>query len=545
MGKLKESAIKSVVEDKKLDAIRVTNFMGGVSYTLNPLDTLRIIAASSIFAEPSYYRPSKAKASYLKRLYKIDILSSLYDDSTITKTEDLFIKAINNALDFNFEETLKLAVKLRHEFFMRLNPAVIVVMAALHPNRLEWAKANPGKFAEYVKTCTPRPDDIANQLEFYMWRTGDKTSLPNILKRAWANILPQYNKYQLAKYHSKLMIDIIRIAHIACDSNEALDELVKTGTIKVTDEDTTWERLRSQGKSWNEILNTITIPHMALLRNLRNLADDASVDMNTLNGALKQLKAGVLTGKQFPFRYYTAFNAVKNHSNSQKEILIKDALQECLEISINNFPKLKGKVACLSDNSGSAWGAFNSEFGSVTVADIGNLSSVMTAMSSEYGQVNVFGDKLLTKDISQKDGILTQHAEVTKLGREVGGATENGIWLFFDKITKNKEHFDTIFIYSDQQAGHGGLYGINERQYAHARHANGSRYIDVLKLVQIYRKEVNPKVNIFSVQTAGYDNTVLPENLYRGAILTGWTGKEVAYASEIINLWDEKDKTPN
>ena len=37
----------------------VTNFMGGDSYRINPLDTLKMISASSIFGEPSYYRGSK------------------------------------------------------------------------------------------------------------------------------------------------------------------------------------------------------------------------------------------------------------------------------------------------------------------------------------------------------------------------------------------------------------------------------------------------------------------------------------------------------
>ena len=41
------------------------------------------------------------------------------------------------------------------------------------------------------------------------------------------------------------------------------------------------------------------------------------------------------------------------------------------------------------------------------------------------------------------------------------------------------------------------------------------------------------------IQTAGYDNTILPESTYRGAILAGWTGNEVVYAKELSKLWDE------
>ena len=37
----------------------VTNFMGGDSYVVNPLDTLKMISASSIFGEPQYYVDGK------------------------------------------------------------------------------------------------------------------------------------------------------------------------------------------------------------------------------------------------------------------------------------------------------------------------------------------------------------------------------------------------------------------------------------------------------------------------------------------------------
>jgi hypothetical protein len=61
-------------------------------------------------------------------------------------------------------------------------------------------------------------------------------------------------------------------------------------------------------------------------------------------------------------------------------------------------------------------------------------------------------------------------------------------------------------------------------------------------LVNHYRKTVNPKVNVFSVQVAGYNNSVLPENLYRGALLAGWTGKEPVYAKAIIDTWNQIEK---
>jgi hypothetical protein len=218
---------------------------------------------------------------------------------------------------------------------------------------------------------------------------------------------------------------------------------------------------------------------------------------------------------------------------------IMDALEECIDIAIANTPKLKGKVMSLCDNSGSAWGACPSEYGTVTVAEIANLSALITGANAEDGYVGVFGDKLKTRGVSKRNGILTQLKESNDLGNGVGQATENGIWLFWDKAIKEKEHWDTVFIYSDMQAGHGGLYGTDWNEYKDFVHGRSGRHIDVLKLVQEYRRKVNSRVNVFSVQVAGYDNSALPENLYRGAVLTGWTGKESQYAQAIIETWDQ------
>ena len=46
------SKISKVVKENREVEIKkpIVNFMGGISYELNPLDTLKMISASSIFA---------------------------------------------------------------------------------------------------------------------------------------------------------------------------------------------------------------------------------------------------------------------------------------------------------------------------------------------------------------------------------------------------------------------------------------------------------------------------------------------------------------
>lgn len=525
----------------------VVNFMGGTSYEINPIDTLKMVTASSIFGEPQYYRDGEFEKARIKdgklwidRLFEdYSLIDSAYKGK---KTSEIMEDIIDKALDYDFEATINWAVTLRKEFFMRLNPQVIMVRAAIHPKRVAFNETHPGMFSEINTKVMSRADEPASQLTYYIYRNGSKKNVPNILKRSWAKKIESLNAYSMHKYKNSGigMIDVIRVCHA---NNKKIDELMKTGSLEVSESDNTWEVLRASGKTWMEILNSdITINHMALLRNLRGIFKEIE-DMEVCKSVLAKLKEGVLSGKQFPYRYYTALNAVKNDNKVNHKSLIMDALEECMDIACDNMPKLKGKTMCLSDNSGSAWGTCPSEYGSVTIAEIDNLSSVITARNSEEGYVGKFGDKLKVYPVGKRNGVLSQATEITH-GRsgDVGGATENGIWLFFKNAIENKEHWDNIFIYSDQQAGHGGLYGTDreQREYRKSGYCVNGMYVDVAKLIDTYRKEVNPNVNVFSIQTAGYNNVVIPEYGYRTNIMYGWTGKELTFADTMIKFWDEK-----
>lgn len=518
----------------------VANFMGGESFRINPLDTMKMVTASSIFGEASYYRDgkigNKVKDAYYKHNKIITgfvLLNEAYDGKTTTQIME---SVIDDALTYDFKESLDWAVTLRHEFNMRLNPQVIMVRAAVHPGRTEFTNKYPGEFNRIQQLVMSRADEPSSQVAYYLYMNKGKDSMPSVLKRSIANKLNGLTRYQIAKYknHEIGMIDTVRITHA---NSKIIDELMTTGTVKAEDNQKTWENLRSAGKSWKDIFNSIEIGHMALLRNLRGVFTEVD-DMKFCKKYLEKLKSGVVNGKQFPFRYYTALEMIKKSTCNHRALII-DALEECIDISLENMPKLKGKTMCLSDNSGSAWGAINSEYGTVTIAEIDNLSSVITARLSEEGYVGKFGDKLIVYPVSKRSGVLGQAEAIsTKRCSDVGGSTEGGIWEFFKNAIDNKEHWDNIFIYSDQQAGYGGLYGTSKQRSEYAKYSIGS-HINVYDLILEYRKKVNPKVNVFSVQTAGYDDVCIPEQAYRTSVQYGWSGKEIVYAKAYIDLWDE------
>ena len=514
----------------------VTNYMGGISFEVNPLDTLKMMSASSIFGEPQYYRDGEFADATVKTdpLFKVYSILTGFDGK---KTSAAMEEAIDKALDYDFEGTIEWAATLRKDYYMRLNPQVIMVRAAKHPKRQSYNEQHPGKFSDLMQQVMQRADEPAEQLAYYLFAFGNnnkgkdkKKEIPGFLKRAWAKRIERMTALEAHKYKNGGvgLINTVRICHA---TSPVVVELMRTGNVAVEESKETWEVLRSSGKSWREILETTRLGHMALLRNLRNIFTEIE-DYELATKLMEQLKGGVLKGKQFPFRYYNAYRMIQK-ADVHHQQLILDTLEECIDISCENQPKLKGKTMCLSDNSGSAWGTFNSEFGTMTIASIDNLSSVITARGSDEGYVGIFGDRLEIVPVSKREGVLSQAKHMDSFKDRIGMSTENGVWLFLDKAIRNKEHWDNIVIYSDMQAGHGGLYG---------RYCVNRRYIDVAKLVARYRQEVNPKVNVFCVQTAGYDNIVLPEYGYRTNLLYGWTGKELQFIDIMNRFWDEKDK---
>ena len=554
MSKISD-ANKRDYADKKFNEARqsdkiVKNFMDGESYTCDPLTTLKLVTASSIYGEPSYYRNSGMTAK--DGVYHQDALVNKYSVFPLwmkgKTTTQIMEQAIDEALSYDFEATLNWAVTLRNDFYMRLNPQVIMVRASQHPGRKDFTEKNPGKFDAINQKVMFRADDPLSQLSYYIFKNGGKANMPSILKRSIATKLSKLTPYEVAKYKNADM-GIQNAVFLTHAFSAPIDELVKTGTVAIDDSQKTWENLRSEGKSWKEIFNTVNMGHMALLRNLRGVFTEVD-DLDFCKKYLDRLKKGVEKGKQFPFRYWSAYQAVSSSHDIHHKSVILDALEECMDISMKNLPEIKGKTAVLSDNSGSAWGAIPSEYGTVKIAEIDNLSATIMACRSDEGVIIPFGDKIIPIPASKRNGILSQVKEVNKQGHNVGGATECGVWTFLDNAITNNVWYDNIIIFSDMQAGHGDLYGyddnIKKKGFcALGKPGYGVSYINVMDLINAYRNKVNPKVNVMCVQTAGYNNVVVPENIYRGVISYGWTGKEAILLDKVTKIWDETENQLN
>ncbi|HVO32068.1 MAG TPA: hypothetical protein VMV18_15095, partial [bacterium] len=216
--------------------------------------------------------------------------------------------------------------------------------------------------------------------------------------------------------------------------------------------------------------------------------------------------------------------------------VVLDAIEACLFKSMGNLPSFRGKVISLVDNSGSARGATTSALGRTRMCDIGNLTGLLTGMRAEEGEVGVFGDGLRVMPVRRIASVFDQLRTIDDAGAGIGGGTENGIWIFFRDAIAEKKRYDSIFVYSDMQAGHGGLYGVRPAEYASYGWPGMPNHIDVAKLVKEYRAKVNPDVNVYLVQIAGYQDTLIPEFYDRTYVLGGWGEGLLRFADYLTRL---------
>lgn len=509
------------------------NWMGGTSFEVkNPIAQLRMAASSCFFGEPMYYhRNGKAKPG--RHIHRMSL--SATDVKHLRETLDaidpvdwrgqnpseLMETTIDAALAHDPEATLQEASRLRTESHMRTTPQVILVRAANHP-----AVRGTGLVRAYAASIIARADEPAVGLAYQLHRYGKP--IPNALKKAWRDALQRFGDYALAKYRLESMaektVDVVNLVHPRSESTHKLAR----GVLK--NSGNTWEAIVSANgsnrKSWEQALKVMG--HMALLRNLRNLLG-AGVKPELF---VDKLREGARTGKQLPFRYYSAYKAVGKDAPGQ----VRDAIEDSLMTSLDNLPYFRGRTMSLCDNSGSAQGTATSSMGTMKVSTIANLTGILAGMRSLDGHLGVFGDRLETLSIRAKASVFDQLDRAEAMAKRIGMGTENGIWLFWDKAIKERQHWDNVFVFSDMQAGHGGLYGINPKSYRKYGWTGRPNYIDVPKLIAAYRKEVNPNVRVFLVQVAGYKDTLVPE-FYRGTyILGGWGPGLLKFAAEMAQF---------
>ena len=501
----KSKSVKTQKADRKFEeAVKIAhlNHHGGLAWDINdPLAQLRIAGASCFFGEPMYYQPKKEIKANMTQKGLEPIVPPEWYQMTPTQLMEL---AIDRALAVDVEATLIEAVRLRNDAFMRTTPQVILTRAANYP-----AQRGTGLVAQYAPQIMKRGDEPAVCLAYH-YHTYSGKPIPNSLKKAMKRVLEELDEYNLAKYrmesHEVKTVDVMNLVH---PKSKAIDKLAK-GELKQTGE--TWEAIISAKGStkdtWTESISHMG--HMALLRNIRNLLQKG-VEPKLFTDKLIE---GVDKGKQFPFRYFSAYKEVEDLAKGS----LLDTIEICMQKSLKNLPKFKGNILVLADNSGSMEQPV-SEKSKVHMLDVANLMGVIASHCWDEGDVCAFSDDFKFYTIRKIGSIFDQKKKITKINPSSTYLSRPLV-----HIIQNRLKYDAIVILTDMQVD---FYCGGENS---------------AKAIGVYRNQINPDVMVFAVNLAGYHGSMFPEFYDRTFLTGGWNDQIFKFMSEMYRLYGYETK---
>lgn len=435
--------------NEKSKGVKTTNLAGGEAYAQSPeLELISILLTS--FANDQFYKSAKDTFETLKQL--------------ISKSDKQFVA--------------KAAVYARTVFGMRSITHVVASELAKHIPGQPWAK-------DFYEAIVYRPDDM---MEILSYHTANNGKVPNSIKKGFAKAFDKFDKYKLAKYRGEnkgfKLIDVVNLVHpIPVESNaEAIRALTK-GELKSFD---TWEtELTKAGQEasnddekaefkkevWINLVREKKIGYFALLRNLRNIIEQAP---EVITEALVSLENETMIKKSLvlPFRFTTAFEEIQKLTDGKivREVLM--SLNKAVDIAVSNVPKFAGETLVVLDESGSMSGR---------PAQIGALFSAVLVKSNN-ADLMTFSDNARYQNVNPMDSTIT----IANSIKFASGGTN-----FHSIFQKSNKKYDRIIILSDMQ----GWVGHNT---PHAEYA-------------AYKKSYDANPFIYSFDLAGHGSMQFPE----------------------------------
>lgn len=479
--KNKTARVSKAVEAENLEDKVVKNKAGGNAYQLSEKEELATLVLTSFMGD-EYYESADART---KRIRELVAKQPYY--------------------------AAQCAVYARNEHGLR-SVSHVLVDAIVNSE----AARGEGWTRRFVNKAVFRVDDMTEILALQLQR--GKKGIPNSLKRGLADSFDKFDGYQLSKYRGEKrdvsLIDVVNLVHPkpTAKNAEALKQLVE-GTLRSTE---TWEaKLTKAGQdaktddekaalkdqAWGELVASRKIGYLALLRNLRNIVNDA--DAEVLRIALEMLVDPVLIKKSkiFPFQFLSAYTQVTDRK-------VRTALNKAIEISLDNLPEFEGRTLIAVDHSGSMGDGIGSN------KFIGDLFAAALWRKNSNADLVAFGGwaKYVTMD---SGNTLLSLAE--KLGMvDVDHSTNlSAVFGVADK------KYDRVFIFSDMQTwadgrpyddSRAGRYSYYGRSTPKGAASEGS-FKDYCK-----KYDVDPYV--YSFDLGGYGSTQFKPGNTKGKHMT-------------------------
>lgn len=320
--------------NKPSEGTKTTNVAGGKAYKQSPEMELVSLLLTS-FANEQFYRSSNDTFGRLKELLAV----------------------------CNPKFAAQAAVYARTKFNMRSISHVAASELAKHISGEQWAK-------DFYAAVVNRPDDMMEILSYYKANNNTKSTLvlPGSMKKGFALAFDKFDGYQLAKWRGEgkdfKLVDIVNLVRpVPSEQNAGAiqslikDELVNTNTWEAKlskagqDAEDDDEKVELKGKAWASLIREKKLGYMALLKNLRNIIQDAP---DVVNEAIESLtnENFVKNSRVLPFRFVTAYNEIVKMAQGGKDVRnVLVGLNKAIDLSLSNVPKFDGDTLVVLDVS--------------------------------------------------------------------------------------------------------------------------------------------------------------------------------------------------
>jgi 60 kDa SS-A/Ro ribonucleoprotein len=448
---------------------KTTNLAGGSAYKMTPeLELVSSLLTS--FLNDSFYESGKKRQVNIEKQVK--------------------------AVDPLF--AAKASVFARNEYGMRSVSHVVAAEIASTVKGEQWTK-------RYFDKIVHRPDDMMEILSLY--RANGGKNEPAALKKGFASAFGRFDEYQLAKYRgttkSVKLVDVVNLVHPA--HTEAIRKLVND---ELRNADTFEAKLSKAGQSgkedakgqaWSELVKSGKLGYFALLRNLRNIVEEAP---EVTDLAIEQLTNGKAIRKSLvlPFRFITAAEEIsKIQGQAAKKMLV--GISQALDVSVENVPRFKGETLVAVDCSSSmTQGMYSNRSTTTRPMEKAALFAAMLVKSS-MADVMLWDNSAYPLNCNPTDSVISIAQQIA-LNAHNGGTN---IAVPFREATRA---YDRIVILTDEQSWGHSAYG-----YA----TSGPQELEA------YRKRTGANPMVYNWDLAGYGQLAFPEN--QVATLAGWSDK--------------------
>ncbi len=446
-----------------------TNYEGGVAYLPSIRKELVAHVLTSMVSD-QFYRSENEAISDLSRIV-IDML--LVDDMKFVAKTALYARDVMGVRSISHLLAFAIGTMVKGE---------------------QWTK-------NFFKEIVIRPDDMTEIIALF---NNSNKPIPNSVKKGFAKAFDKFSAYQLAKYRCKSksvsLVDVVNLVHPKpIEKNaDALTNLIK-GKLVSTD---TWESILTQigqddtlsvmqkfekrANVWKDLLTEGKLGYLAMLRNIRNMLEDAPTIEPLLAESLVN-EGKIKNSRIFPLHLLKAFQNTDNP-------VIRKALEKAADISCDNIKPLDGKVVVCLDKSGSMASANLIEKASLFAFSIAKKMKADIILYDSYAK--------LYRGNLNTEGILESAINVRARG---GTSLSNA----FELMKSKKIKADYLIILSDEQPWQG---------------------MPTRRAMQDYCTSMNITPKIISINMAGYPTVQFPEE--NVALIAGFS----ANIYDIINL---------